>query len=123
MNKLLLILLISVITCIYDPKTIHISYSYLAKNGYLKQIKNTLFTLGRRAAIEVCVKYIIQTPEPPKETDSNFAPNFQSLGEAGEIPEQSDDNEFQSIGEAGESTEAPISMPPRNICKRIIHII
>ena len=71
----------------------------------------------------MCVKYIIQTPEPPKETDFNFDPNFQSLSEAGDMPEQSDENEFQSIGEAGESTEAPISMPPRTICKRIIHII
>ena len=61
MKKLLIILLISIITCKYN--NFKDAYSFLEKEGILEKIKKFLFILGQKVAEEKCISYL-STLEP-----------------------------------------------------------
>ena len=67
MKKLLIILLISIITCKYN--NLKDAYSFLEKEGFLEKIKKFLFISGKKVAEEKCISYL-STPLEPIKTDS-----------------------------------------------------
>lgn len=78
MKKILITLLISIVACQHHMElfgnrayfAIKRGYEYLKMKGHLPEIKKTLYLSGRRAAIEMCTKYMPLPPAPPKPMDN-----------------------------------------------------
>ncbi len=102
MNKLLIILLISIFVGVYEKQDWIEAYGELEAKGYLPKIENALRYKGKEVALDLCVRFLneiygrrLSQEEPIPDFDDD---DTKGSGKGEPIPDFHDDDDDEGSG-------------------------
>ena len=102
MNKLLIILLISIFVGVYEKQDWIEAYGELEAKGYLPKIENALRSKGKEVALDLCVRFLneiygrrLSQEEPIPDFDDD---DTKGSGKGEPIPDFHDDDDDEGSG-------------------------